>query len=93
MFVLRSAFWLAIGFMLVAPPGADFGSMATALRDDAVTAGINAGTQIIASRIDTVDALPMLFLAARQPTEPALLPEPLAAATVVLPHPRPFGRG
>ena len=43
MFLLRSAFWLAIGFLLVAPRGTDFG----AAKDQA----ISAGQEIIASQL------------------------------------------
>jgi hypothetical protein len=35
MFLIRSAFWLVIGFLLVAPRGTDFG----AVKDQALAAG------------------------------------------------------
>ena len=50
MFLLRSAFWLTIGFLLVAPHGTDFGAAATALKDQAVEASLEAGQQLIVSR-------------------------------------------
>lgn len=39
MFLLRSAFWLTIGFILVAPRDADLGQVARTLSTDAVAAG------------------------------------------------------
>lgn len=39
MFLLRSAFWLTIGFILVAPRDADLGEVARSLSTDAVAAG------------------------------------------------------
>ena len=39
MFLIRSAFWLTIGFILVAPHGTDLGAAASAVKDQAITAG------------------------------------------------------
>ena len=39
MFLLRSAFWLTIGFILVAPRDADLSQVARSLSTDAVAAG------------------------------------------------------
>ena len=36
MFILRSAFWLTVGFLVMAPHGTDFGAMATSLKDQAI---------------------------------------------------------
>jgi hypothetical protein len=51
MFVLRSAFWLVVGFFLVAPHGTDFGAAAAQVKDQAITAGTQAATEIIVSQV------------------------------------------
>src|SRR3569833_1775298 len=51
MFILRSAFWLVIGFFLVAPHGTDFGAAASQVKDRAITAGTQAAEQIIVSQV------------------------------------------
>ena len=85
MFVLRSAFWLVIGFLLVAPHGTDFGARAaTALEAQAVEAGVAVGRQLVVSQLTGRSALPDLFLSA------APAPSPAGA---VLPRPRPAALG
>ena len=86
MFVLRSAFWLTLGFLLVAPHGTDFGAGATALKDQAVEASLEAGQQLIVSQISN-NALPGLLVSVAQ----ASLDASPAASPVnaVLPRPRP----
>lgn len=91
MFVLRSAFWLTVGFLLVAPHGTDFGAAATALKDQAVEAGIEAGEQLIVSQITASSRLPDLMVsvvAASLDTTPSA---PIVAT--VLPRPRPAALG
>ena len=51
MFILRSAFWLVIGFFLVAPHGTDFGAAASQVKDQEITAGTQAAEQIIVSQV------------------------------------------
>ena len=51
MFILRSAFWLTVGFFLVAPHGTDFGAAASQVKDQAITAGTQAAEQIIDSQV------------------------------------------
>jgi hypothetical protein len=51
MFILRSAFWLVVGFFLVAPHGTDFGAAASQVKDQAITAGTQAAEQIIVSQV------------------------------------------
>ena len=51
MFVLRSAFWLVVGFFLVAPHGTDFGAAASQVKDQAISAGTQAAEQIIVSQV------------------------------------------
>jgi hypothetical protein len=86
MFVLRSAFWLTLGFLLVAPHGTDFGAGATALKDQAVEAGIEAGQQLIVSQI-TNNGLPDLLVSVAGSSLDATLA--VQAGTAVLPRPRP----
>ena len=87
MFVFRAAFWLTVGFLLVAPHGTDFGAAATTLKDQAVETGIKAGQDVIVSQITTSNRLPDLLLsAARTSLDTTYLAQPGAA---VLPRPRP----
>lgn len=64
MFLLRSAFWLGLAFVLLAPPGTDITSTATALRDQAVATGIEAGSGFIAEQIlsSQTSSLPSVVL-------------------------------
>jgi hypothetical protein len=87
MFVFRAAFWLTVGFLLVAPHGTDFGAAATTLKDQAVETGIKAGQDVIVSQITTSNRLPDLLLSvARTSLDTTYLAQPGAA---VLPRPRP----
>lgn len=45
--IIRSAFWLCVGFALVAPHGTDFGAAAGQVRDQAIEAGSQAVAQIV----------------------------------------------
>ena len=87
MFVLRAAFWLIVGFLLVAPHGTDFGATATALKDQAVEAGIEAGQQLIVAQITTGAALPDLLVSAATASLDTMIAAPPIAT--VLPRPRP----
>jgi hypothetical protein len=49
--IFRSAFWLAVGFLLVAPHGTDFGAIATDARNQAIAAGTEAAQQLITTQI------------------------------------------
>jgi len=93
MFVLRCAFWLTIGFLIVAPHGAaDLGATATALKDEAVTAGLAAGQRLIVSQIATPDSLPDFLLSS--PTAAAALPMQVSPSVqIVVPRPRPAALG
>ncbi len=91
MFVLRSAFWLTVGFLLVAPHGTDFGAAATSLRDQAVGAGIDAGKQLIATQA-TQQALPQLIDIVIDVKPSHLEPESQVPAPR-LPLPRPAALG
>jgi hypothetical protein len=87
MFVLRSAFWLIVGFLLVAPHGTDFGAGATALKEQAVEAGIAAGEQLIVSQITAGNRLPDLLVSVAHASLDTAYVAPQVAT--VLPRPRP----
>jgi len=88
MFLFRSAFWLIVGFILVAPHGTEFGATATMLKDQAVTAGIKAGQQIIVSQITNANRLPDLLLSVSTPSVDIPM-QVSPTAPFVLPRPRP----
>lgn len=92
MFVLRCAFWLTIGFLLVAPHGTDFGAAATSLREQAVDAGIDAGKQLIATQV-TQQALPQLIdiVIEAKPSHPLEPEAQLPAPRLPLPRPAALG--
>jgi hypothetical protein len=97
--ILRSAFWLAVGFALVAPHGTNFGQAAAQLRDQAIASGTQAATQIIvsqvlegpAARTVATGLLPQAAPAPAVPV-PAVRP-PDAAPSYVFPRPRPAALG
>ena len=86
MFLFRSAFWLVIGFLIVAPHGTDFGAAATSIKNQAVSAGVQAGEQLIVSQIASNGRLPTLLLSASQSVE---LPMQSLTVSSVFPRPRP----
>lgn len=45
--IIRSAFWLCVGFALVSPHGVDFGAAAAQVRDQAIQTGTQAVAQIV----------------------------------------------
>ena len=92
MFLFRSAFWLIVGFLLVAPHGTDFGATATTLKDQAVTAGIEASRQIVVSQISAISRLPDVLLSASTPSV-AIPMQDAATALSVFPRPRPAAMG
>jgi hypothetical protein len=82
MFLFRAAFWLVVGFMLVAPHGTDFGSAAASFKEQAVTAGLQAGqkmivSQIIAAPVMTVPAISAATAGIKTPVTPRLRPAAL----------------
>lgn len=92
MFLFRSAFWLVVGFLLVAPHGTDFGATATALKDQAISVGVSAGEQLIVSQITASNRLPDLLVSTS--TASADLPmQELPTALSVFPRPRPASLG
>ena len=92
--ILRSAFWLCVGFALVAPHGTNFAATASQVRDQALAAGADAVTQIVVSQ---VFAEPAATAAVKK-----LSPIPSVASTMqdsstvvvpVFPRPRPAAMG
>lgn len=86
MFVLRSAFWLIVGFLLVAPHGTDFGATATTLKNQAVEAGIQAGQQLIVAQVAGETGLPNLLVSLAAPSDMTTV---APTVVTVLPRPRP----
>ena len=91
MFIFRSAFWLAVGFAVVAPHGTDFGAAASTLRDQAVEAGIEAGSQIVVSQV-TAQAVPVLIDIATS-TQPRVSNQQSLVGPAVFPRLRPAALG
>jgi hypothetical protein len=91
MFILRSAFWLTIGFFLVAPHGTDFGAAATSLRDQAVEVGLEAGSQLVVSQINAQTLPALIELATPTRAQNTIQQSPVGPT--VLPRPRPAALG
>ena len=92
MFFVRSAFWLTLAFLLVAPHGTEFGATATAIKDQAIEAGLQAGQELVVSQIALGGPrLPEIFVS----TTPAAVEAPATAspAAAILPRPRPAALG
>lgn len=93
MFLLRSAFWLVIGFAVVAPHGTDFGATALKVRDGAVAASLAASTQIVVMGVTAATE--------HGPLVSAMIPQDVRSpmrltstlSDVVVPHPRPAALG
>ncbi|MEO6014132.1 MAG: hypothetical protein ABIQ30_11195 [Devosia sp.] len=90
MFLFRSAFWLVVGFLVVAPHGTDFGATAASLTNQALSAGVQAGEQLIVSQMTSTSRLPNLLLSASQSVD---LPMNASAESSVFPRPRPAKLG
>jgi hypothetical protein len=94
MFIVRSAFWLAVGFALVAPHGTNFGAAAEAVKDQVISAGMQAGAQIVTSQILPNAALPKLIASSKTSTPSVDLPMQDSPTTpFVFPRPRPAAMG
>ena len=100
MFVLRSAFWLTVGFLLVAPHGTDFGAAASEARDQAIAAGTQAAEQIIVSQVfnpPNASAVVSKLSSSVQSTLASRSPAPSmqerASQPFVFPMPRPAALG
>jgi hypothetical protein len=94
MFVVRSAFWLVVGFALVAPHGTNFGAAAAAVEDQAISAGIQASAQIVASQTLSNPVLSRLIASAKPSTPSVDLPmQDSPTKPFVFPRPRPAAMG
>lgn len=95
MFLLRSAFWLAVGFVLVAPHGTNFGAAATAVGSEAIATGIDAGSQILQSQILKTPAGQTIASILSKPATPSVdLPmQDSPTPPFVFPRPRPAAMG
>jgi hypothetical protein len=92
--ILRSAFWLAVGFAFMAPHGTDFGAAAKNVKDQVLAAGAEAATQIVVGQVlskPTVEAIAnRLTSTSPSVTRPM---QDSATATFVFPRPRPAAMG
>ena len=96
MFILRSAFWLAIGFALVAPHGTNLSAAATSIGQQAATAGVQIGQQLIVSQLTGVPAaVAQTKPLVDSPTSPSVgLPmQDSPTPPFVFPRPRPAAMG
>ena len=95
MFVFRCAFWLTIGFLVVAPHGTDFGATASAMKDQAIAASVEAGEKLLVSQVLGTDTVVKTMASRLSATTPsAVLPmQDSSAAPLVFPRPRPAAMG
>ena len=94
--ILRSAFWLAVGFALVAPHGTNLGQAAAQLRDQAIATGTQAATEIVVSQVLSEPvANANAIVATRLPTsrQPVVHSMPESPVDYVFPRPRPAALG
>lgn len=100
--ILRSAFWLTVGFLLVAPHGTDFGAEANALKDQAVSSGAQVAEQLVVSQIlgdrtiaQTVSQAVVAKLSSSLVPSPSVVHPMQASSTapVVFPRHRPVAMG
>lgn len=91
MFLLRSAFWLTLAFLVIRP-GVDMGDAAAALSSEAMARG----SQFVAERIEAIECDDLhcvggkaLATAALQTNPPAGAPMHAQPARHPVPHPRP----
>ena len=92
--IIRSAFWLCVGFALVAPHGTDFGAAAAQVRDQAMTAGTQAVAQIVVDR--ALSESPLMTIGAKLASSTPSVVHPMQAsptAAFVFPRPRPAAMG
>ncbi len=92
MFLLRSAFWLTIGFILVAPRDTDLGQVARSLSTDAVAAG----QQLIVGEILKTECRTLecaggkaVLTSLVAPNSPPVVAPASDAASLLVPIPRP----
>jgi hypothetical protein len=93
--ILRSAFWLTVGFMVMAPHGTDFAAIASNAKDQAIGAGTQAAEQIIVSQVLTNTSVAKAMVRKLStPSPSADLPmQDLPAPSFVFPRSRPATMG
>lgn len=91
MFLLRSAFWLTLAFLVIRP-GMDVGDAAASLSSDALARG----SQFVATQIESIDCTEIQCLggkalasAALQTAQLAVAPTPVLPTYPAVPLPRP----
>jgi hypothetical protein len=89
MFVLRSAFWLTVAFLVMAPHGANLGGDLSALKDRAVSATVEAGENIVVSQILTSEPAARAVLATASLNTPSVDLPMQDSPTRPVPFPRP----
>jgi len=93
MFVLKSAFWLSVGFILVAPHGVDLGARASAVKDQAIAAGMQAGEQLIVSQIFAGSPTSVIATSSTALPSAKALVQPSLPPDFVFPRQRPAALG
>lgn len=89
MFLLKSAFWLTIGFILVAPHGVDLGAAANAASAKAVDAGQRFIVSQILETNCTSCAGSQVNLAVAHESTPSVDPTMQDSSSGPIPFPRP----
>jgi hypothetical protein len=91
---LRSAFWLCVGFALVAPHGTDFGAAAAQMRDQAMQAGTQTVAQIVVDQALNESTLKNIGAKLVSSSPSVVHPsQDLPVASFVFPRPRPLAMG
>lgn len=92
--ILRSAFWLCVGFALVAPHGTDLAATATQVRDQAVITAADAVSGIIVSQVFTEPVGKAVVKRLHAfPSVASTMQDSSTAAAPVFPRPRPAAMG
>ena len=91
--ILRSAFWLAVGFAFMAPHGTDFGAAAKNVKDQVLAAGAEAATQIVVGEVFRTPAAETIANRLSPIPSVARPMQDLATPTFVFPRPRPAAMG
>lgn len=91
--ILRSAFWLTVGFVVMAPHGTDFGAMAKQAKDQAIDAGTQAAEQIIVNQVLSSPVVTKAAVHKLSASPSADLPMQDSPAPFVFPRPRPAAMG
>lgn len=91
--IIRSAFWLCIGFVLVAPHGTDFVAVAAQVRDRAIQSGSQAVAQVVVDQ--TLSVTPAKAVAKLISASPSVVSpmQDSSTSTFVFPRPRPAAMG